>query len=242
MLKKLINSERFMSNFLPIIIIFTFVSIGSICAVFEIDPMIVTVSIDCLFGLLGYYLYKKYYYVKKDYVFKFEDIALLIIMFFAVHYIGQMMALTYNKFCHDISFDSYKNFKSNYMAVYIVLSLFIAPIFEEIIFRGLLYQGFRKRHGFMFSALLSSFLFGLSHGTLLHIIVGLSGGIFMCFVYELTGRLKHAIITHIGFNIMVLMGLKVPGFFVQLWIMIPVYILLVGILVYLGHKRFDTRF
>jgi CAAX protease family protein len=84
----------------------------------------------------------------------------------------------------------------------------LAPITEELMFRGLLLRSFLRRMGFWPAALLSTVLFSLFHvhevGTLLGattlaLSVG-ALGLGNCFLVRITGRLTPAIMVHATFN------------------------------------------
>lgn len=70
----------------------------------------------------------------------------------------------------------------------------MAPIVEEIAFRGVLYNLLNKTLPLWVSALISSVIFGILHGTtfLQTAIIGLV----LAFIYQITGDLKVAIIGH----------------------------------------------
>lgn len=80
--------------------------------------------------------------------------------------------------------------------VMLILAGFIAPLGEELLFRGVLYSLFRERWGIWISVLLSSLLFAIIHG---NIAVGLTGfllGIVAAIVFEYSGSLWTAVLVH----------------------------------------------
>ena len=89
----------------------------------------------------------------------------------------------------------------------------LAPITEELMFRGLLLRSFLRRMGFWPAALLSSAVFALFHvhqvDTLLDAVtLALSVGALglgNCFVVRITGRLAPAIMLHATFNALALL-------------------------------------
>jgi len=82
------------------------------------------------------------------------------------------------------------------MAALLVL---VAPLFEEWVFRGLLYHSLRRNFGIFASVALTSGLF-----TVIHPAAGLVGvlplGIATALVAERTGRLWPSMVIHIGYN------------------------------------------
>jgi membrane protease YdiL (CAAX protease family) len=85
----------------------------------------------------------------------------------------------------------------------------LAPVGEELFFRGFLYGGLRGKLPVFWAALLSGGLFGAVHpiygGTAWNLVPVLAlGGIAMCLLYERTGSLWPAIAFHFVMNVGVL--------------------------------------
>ena len=81
-----------------------------------------------------------------------------------------------------------------------VLAIFIAPITEEIIFRGILYRYFKSRIQPGPALLLSSLLFACMHFNLLSFLPLFIFGILLGRNYERTGSIKVPIVIHALFN------------------------------------------
>ncbi len=92
----------------------------------------------------------------------------------------------------------------------VLLMVLLAPIVEEIFFRGLLYRILRERWGVFFSVAVSATLFSLLHHGLI-ISPQLAGGIIFALAYEWSRSLWVAIALHIGANSVVYL-LAVLGF------------------------------
>lgn len=75
-----------------------------------------------------------------------------------------------------------------------------APVVEEVIFRGYMYQrlkaGFTKRD----AVLISSFLFAICHVSLMWIAYAFAAGIFLCRLFEKKQTILFPILFHAGFN------------------------------------------
>ena len=87
------------------------------------------------------------------------------------------------------------------MAVSLLGSLVFAPVFEELIFRGLLYGTLRVRLAWPLAALGSALVFALAHG------YGVAGfvsvflsGLLWAWSYERTGSLLPAMAAHAANN------------------------------------------
>ncbi len=80
--------------------------------------------------------------------------------------------------------------------------LFIAVLpamFEETVFRGVFFQGYRK-HGFWKAALVSALFFGLMHMNWNQFSYGFVLGILFAFLVEATGNIRASMIVHFGIN------------------------------------------
>jgi membrane protease YdiL (CAAX protease family) len=94
------------------------------------------------------------------------------------------------------------------MAITVAYAFVIAPIGEELFFRGILFRTLRDRHGFLVGALGSAFAFGLIHfipgnaaDAALLMIAMFFTGLGLCYIYERRGTLVASIAAHITFNV-----------------------------------------
>jgi len=93
----------------------------------------------------------------------------------------------------------------------------IAPVVEEIVFRGFIYGGLRQRWGVTVSILVSSLGFALAHslsvgGSIL--LLGPSlflAGVALAFVYERSRSLLPGIVLHASFNLIAVIAIFVAG-------------------------------
>ena len=80
----------------------------------------------------------------------------------------------------------------------------LAPLFEELVFRGLLFAILRRKFRFFPAALISAAIFGLAHG---YGAVGLISvcwsGVLWAWIYEKTGSLAPGILAHAINNLLV---------------------------------------
>ncbi|MCX7871837.1 MAG: CPBP family intramembrane metalloprotease [Verrucomicrobiae bacterium] len=78
----------------------------------------------------------------------------------------------------------------------------LAPIAEEVLFRGLLYNAV-KNAGYPLVAIYGvSLLFGVIHNNLVAAVPLAFFGVILTIVYEITGNLLTPIITHSLFNLL----------------------------------------
>jgi membrane protease YdiL (CAAX protease family) len=86
------------------------------------------------------------------------------------------------------------------IVLFILVAVVMAPVFEEIVFRGFLFRGFANSWGWLWGALASSAVFGLAH-LQLDVFVPLAAlGFALAWVYKRTGSLWTCIAMHALFN------------------------------------------
>lgn len=85
------------------------------------------------------------------------------------------------------------------------LSVILAPIIEEIIFRGVLFPAISKRYGLVSGVVISSFVFTLVHIDPINMISVLPLGVFLAIMYQRTGSIYPGMMLHASWNFMVLL-------------------------------------
>jgi membrane protease YdiL (CAAX protease family) len=96
----------------------------------------------------------------------------------------------------------------------VVMTTFLAPFFEEWLFRGVLYRtldhGLRRqmpRGGATTAVVLSACVFALAHGEPLQFVGLALFGVVLALVLRRSQRLVPSIITHVSFNAVAMVGL-----------------------------------
>lgn len=82
-----------------------------------------------------------------------------------------------------------------------LLTVVLAPVVEEVLFRGIVFRLVAKRSPLWVAALVSSAVFAATHGTLVHMLPATLMGLTCCAVYALTGRLRCSVAVHVGYNV-----------------------------------------
>lgn len=77
----------------------------------------------------------------------------------------------------------------------------LAPIGEEIMFRGSLMNALKRFLKPATAVFFSSLIFGIYHGNLVQALFALLMGLIISYGYELFGEFKYALIAHMGMNI-----------------------------------------
>ena len=90
------------------------------------------------------------------------------------------------------------------LATSLVETVLFAPVFEEVVFRGLFFATLRRRFGFVASALISAVVFAVAHGYgLIGFASVLWSGILWAWVYERSGSVLPGILAHMLNNAVV---------------------------------------
>ncbi|HEX6844225.1 MAG TPA: type II CAAX endopeptidase family protein [Actinomycetota bacterium] len=94
-----------------------------------------------------------------------------------------------------------------FKALTVVLVVVIAPVVEELFYRGVLYRSVRDRYGVTWGLVVSSLLFGLAHyvpasaaDVLLLQAVMVATGLGLAAIYEWRGSLVANVFAHAAFN------------------------------------------
>ncbi|MBO7527394.1 MAG: CPBP family intramembrane metalloprotease [Clostridia bacterium] len=84
----------------------------------------------------------------------------------------------------------------------IILSCIIPAIMEETIFRGIIFNGL-KRRGFWFACIISSVCFTIIHFSLFSLIYPMVMGVVFCLIVQKTGSIVYSMIAHFCNNLIV---------------------------------------
>lgn|GEM_PF-618525 len=86
------------------------------------------------------------------------------------------------------------------VGLFILVAVIMAPLFEEIVFRGFLFRGFANSWGWIWGAVASACVFGLAHLQFDVFIPLAALGFALAWVYKRTGSLWTSITMHALFN------------------------------------------
>ena len=83
----------------------------------------------------------------------------------------------------------------------ILLTVIIAPLLEEIVFRGLLHTRLKRGIPMLASMIISAWIFGMVHGTVIAVVYASLLGFLLAWVFEKYKSLLASILLHFGFNL-----------------------------------------
>jgi membrane protease YdiL (CAAX protease family) len=81
-----------------------------------------------------------------------------------------------------------------------IIIILLAPIVEEIIFRGLFYAALKKYFPWFVSQIISSVIFAIIHENIMAFTLLFSLSLILNLIYELYGKLFYPILVHSSFN------------------------------------------
>ncbi len=91
-------------------------------------------------------------------------------------------------------------------AVFLIIPAIFAPILEELIFRKIIFGSLYKKMNFFWAAIISSFIFGVIHMDLTHLLVYTAMGLVFAYLYVKTKTIIIPIIVHMGMNTFVVLA------------------------------------
>ncbi len=87
------------------------------------------------------------------------------------------------------------------MYVQIVCLGILAPICEELVFRGLMFKRLRALVSFRYAAIYTSMVFAFIHGNMVQLVYAFIMGLVFAYLYEKYGSFKAPVIAHIVANL-----------------------------------------
>lgn len=122
--------------------------------------------------------------------------------------------------------------------LYVILALVIAPVVEELLFRGIVYSHLRAQWGLGPAVIISALLFALMHGNLFQAIPSFLSGLFFATVYERSQRLYFVSLIHAFMNLLsvLLSGLEISAWVKHPAVTFSLWLLSAGALIHLLYK------
>lgn len=195
------------------LIVFTF-------SLFIQNSVAVTVYADLFTACFGIYYYRCFLsndvglserrHKLANHRFRGSVFVSLIALFILVWFSSQLSVLWYYNIYGDAALDARSDVLSDSATLYFILAVFIAPICEEILIRGIMFRHFGKVMPIAFAGVLSSFIFAFMHGTAVHVFSATLFGLYLALLFEIIGKLKYAVVAHCAYNLFTILFSHVP--------------------------------
>ena len=146
------------------------------------------------FPIIYYFVktYKQYEYFKTNKKLNSKDFSIYFALAFYVGNLSNLLIVSMFKFKGRTSLINEP------LYIDIIMTVFVAPILEEIVFRGVIMNNLRK-YGIRAAIIINSFLFGLSHYNVEMIIPAFLTGIIFSYV-ACKYSIKYSILIHFLLN------------------------------------------
>lgn len=198
---------------------------------FALDAITSTIFCDISISIFCYFVYTEQFKDKKNNI-KINFLYLCLFVFL-IWFATQIAASWFYNTFGDSSFDIYTNELNGNYVIYLLLSLVVAPVTEELLMRGIVFN-IIKKHSLILAYIISSLVFAVMHGTLIHLYIGFIAGLFFAIVYQTTRKIKYNIICHILYNFLSIFcsGIFVLPLFINIWFVIALNAFCVVFLLY----------
>ena len=155
------------------------------------------ISVVLLILYYGLNLKNKFLFNKRDIKKTLKYFVVFLPIIFVISFLCKMILFEYEeqKMVVEIKKNFYNNLFSNFLLIIIV-----APIIEEIVFRGLFYKTLKKFVPFMQASIISSLIFAIIHENILSFTILFLLSLYLTWIYERTNSILYPILTHSIFN------------------------------------------
>lgn len=155
-------------------------------------------------------------------------LGLIIIVTYLVNYVETIIPV--NDLWSEVFEESFGQ-GADYLEV-LVLTVIVAPIIEELLFRGVILQGLLGKYTVPTSILVSSLLFALFHGNIYQFISAFLVGIFLAWIFVKTKSLFLCMLGHGLFNGFIFLAdyIMQGDSASSLGTIVPLWVILIGIL------------
>lgn len=167
-----------------------------------------------------------------------ETIDTVAMMYFLNYAIGIIGVLLSKFGLPDTSPDFSLNGSVLFNTFTFISVVILAPIFEELIFRGMILNALTK-YNKMFAIIVTSLLFGLLHLNITQAIPAFFMSLVLCYMYVQTDSILVTILAHAGNNLLVLMSVYSDNF-VLITVVIMVFVIYGLITIILKSKEVNA--
>lgn len=167
-----------------------------------------------------------------------ETIDTVAMMYFLNYAIGIIGALLSKIGLPDTSPDFSLNGSVLFNTFTFISVVILAPIFEELIFRGMILNTLTK-YNKMFAIIVTSLLFGLLHLNITQAIPAFFMSLVLCYMYVQTDSILVTILAHAGNNLLALMSVYLDNF-VLITVVIMVFVIYGLITIILKSKEVNA--
>ncbi len=188
-------------------------------ALVTLIALVITIPIEFLYYRRDYVLHTSYIFKNPQYL-----IAAIVTGVLVSHGLSILISLINANGALGTYTQVEQVIYSSDMPLVILRAVILAPLCEELIFRGLTFKRMREDANFLASAVISSAIFALYHMNVPQGIFAFLFGMLLCLLYDMFGNLWVPIIVHASANILSIILTYTKAGYPALWIYIAVMI------------------
>lgn len=202
---------EFMKRYIVVIHLVIFVFLSGVASIAIPSKMVeATVIIDVL---MAYFIYRSIYRGKlraEFNTFSFNNIIYMLGLGIAIYLICSNLGYFLINSGFTQGLETYqKSINSSGVIAKILLTVMVAPIFEEFMFRVSLLSvvdSMRPKFKYVYVVFVA-FVFGSIHGTLYHAVIGTIFALILSFIYLRYKSVLNTIVLHVVYNVLEVTGL-----------------------------------
>lgn len=126
------------------------------------------------------------------------------------------------------------------MIITFLTSVCMAPILEELLFRGLIYKRLRFVCKPIIAAIISSLAFGITHGNLVQFVYAFLAGMLLSYVYEKYKNIWAPILFHFCANAVSVLGADIIDGASIIWIKVVLFVI-ETVALFIIYKIIDSK-
>lgn len=169
---------------------------------FDFKSFVFLIPLHILFLLLGGYKFLK---MEKKYRIKKSNLIKGIMIFPAMLIFGYFYGIFIEKF-FKIQFNAFEYIFKDINLLGIIFIILLAPIAEEIYFRGYIFNTLLKNNGIIFSIIYTSIIFALLHLNVSLFLYYFIIGCFLAYAYKISETIILPILMHSVYNFFVIIN------------------------------------
>ena len=155
------------------------------------------ISVVLLLLYYAFNLKNKFVLNKKDIKRTLKYFVAFLPVIFIMSFLCKIMLFEYEE--QKLVVEIKKNFNNNLFFNFFLI-IIVAPIIEEIVFRGLFYKTLKNFIPFVQASIISSLIFAIIHENILSLTILFLLSLYLTCIYERTNSILYPILTHSIFN------------------------------------------
>lgn len=231
---------------IPLLFLFIYVMTSALgMFLFEPNPIILAIFVNILMIIITTIYISSTGHIRRsdETPYSIKIVVTLGVLFFVMWLYGQITGAFILSQFGDPNFQVYLDIQGIDPALTVLLSVFMAPVMEELLFRGVLQGNISRFINPWLAIVIQSLIFALIHGTRVHLFATFVLGMFVGILLELTGSMKWPILAHMGYNIVtVFFGtLTIPTALTLPIVIFAVDVVVLIVLFYLYKEVLELR-